>query len=566
MHQNVKELTDRKNEIKSGSSCIKDKNGDMLFEKDQVAERWVEYISELYADDNRPEKEIITEIEGPEILQSEVENAIKKLKSGKAPGIDEIRGEELKALDSTGIQIITELCNEIYNNGYVPRDLRHSLYIKIPKKSKTTECTEHRTISLMSHAIKVILQIIIQRNSNKIEREIGKTQSGFRPKKGTREGIFNLRMIFDKYTELDKNIYICFIDYEKAVHRVYHHKLMDTLKRINIDGKDMRVIQALYYDQVAAVRIEDGHSEEFKIKRGVRQGCILSLKLFNLYTENVFREIDNLDGVKIGGININNLRYADDTALLAESEEQLQRMVNEVNSKSEDYGLRMNVKKTKVMVVRRSQEETICNIFINGKKLEQVKSFKYLGQQITEDGKCEQEIRSRIEIARGNFIKMKDVFTSKKLKLTTRKCLLKCYVLSTLLYASETWTISGGMEDKINAFEMWLYRRMLKVSYQDHVTNEEILQRIQERPKLLTEMKRRKMLYLGHIIRGNEIQRDILGGMVEGTRKRGRPRISWFGDIVKWTGKTRVELMRAAQDRDKWRTMAAQVNKDNGTR
>ena len=324
MHQKVKELTDRKNEIKSGSSCIKDKNGDMLFEKDQVAERWVEYISELYADDNRPEKEIITEIEGPEILQSEVENAIKKLKSGKAPGIDEIRGEELKALDSTGIQIITELCNEIYNNGYVPRDLRHSLYIKIPKKSKTTECTEHRTISLMSHAIKVILQIIIQRNSNKIEREIGKTQSGFRPKKGTREGIFNLRMIFDKYTELDKNIYICFIDYEKVFDRVYHHKLKDTLKRINIDGKGMRVIQALYYDQVAAVRIEDGHSEEFKIKRGVRQGCILSPKLFNLYTENVFREIDNLDGVKIGGININNLRYADDTALLAESEEQLQ--------------------------------------------------------------------------------------------------------------------------------------------------------------------------------------------------------------------------------------------------
>ena len=138
----------------------------------------------------------------------------------------------------------------------------------------------------------------------------------------------------------------------------------------------------------------------------------------------------------IGGININILRYADVIALLTKSEEQLQSIVNEVNSKSETCGLRTNMKKTKVMVVRRSHEERTCIIFISCKKLEQV--IQIIGtERITEDGRCEEEIRSRIEIARGNFTKMKDVLASKKFKLARRKRLLKCYVLSTLLYASE---------------------------------------------------------------------------------------------------------------------------------
>ena len=96
---------------------------------------------------------------------------------------------------------------------------------------------------------------------------------------------------------------------------------------------------------MAAVRIKGGQSQEFEIKRGVRHGCILFPKLINLYTENIFREIQDLKGVKTGGIKINNLRYADDTTLLGETEEQLQSIVNEVNSKRERYGLRINVKR-----------------------------------------------------------------------------------------------------------------------------------------------------------------------------------------------------------------------------
>ena len=97
---------------------------------------------------------------------------------------------------------------------------------------------------------------------------------------------------------------------------------------------------------------------------------------------------------------------------------------------------------------------------VNEQVLEQVKKFKYLGQWITDDGRCEGEIKNRIEIARSTFIKMRDVLTSRKLHLEIGKRLVRYYVLSTFLYASKSWTLDKQMEDKINAFEMWIFRRM----------------------------------------------------------------------------------------------------------
>ena len=108
----------------------------------------------------------------------------------------------------------------------------------------------------------------------------------------------------------------------------------------------MRIMQELYWKQSAAIRVENGLSAEFPIKRGVRQGCVLSPKLFNLYTEFIFREAEDLPGCLVGGKNFNNLPYADDTVLMAESESELQNIVDTVRSDSERCGLKMNVKKT----------------------------------------------------------------------------------------------------------------------------------------------------------------------------------------------------------------------------
>ena len=128
------------------------------------------------------------------------------------------------------------------------------------------------------------------------------------------------------------------------------------------------------------------------VLRGITLTRRRTPKLFNSYAEKIFNESDELPGCVVGGENLNNLRYADDTALLAESESALQDIVDVVRQNSEEKGLSMNVKKTKTMVVCRDQTPDVRKT-INGQVLEQVKKFKYLGQWITDDGRCVCEIK-----------------------------------------------------------------------------------------------------------------------------------------------------------------------------
>ena len=214
----------------------------------------------------------------------------------------------------------------------------------------------------------------------------------------------------------------------------------------------------MYWEQTAVVRTEHGITEEFQIKKGVRQGCVLSPSLFNLYTEKIFREIEDMEGVNVGGHNINNLRYADDTSLLALEEQKLQNLLTTVNDKGKLYGMEINVKKTKSMVASKKQETPKVSINLDGTAIEQVEKMVYLGSITTEDGKSEVEIKRRIEIARNAFNNMKSVLSSRNISLNTRMRLTKCYVWSTLLYGAETWTITKTLTKRIDAFEMWTYR------------------------------------------------------------------------------------------------------------
>eukprot|EP00112_Aurelia_sp_Birch-Aquarium-sp1_P003205 Seg1357.6 transcript_id=Seg1357.6/GoldUCD/mRNA.D3Y31 product="hypothetical protein" protein_id=Seg1357.6/GoldUCD/D3Y31 len=126
MHENVKKLTNRKKNVRTGSECIKDKNGKILFERENVAKRWEEYITELYEDVNRDDPIEIENEDGPELLKTEIRHAIKMIKGGKAPGADKIMIEHMKALDEEAVDIVLNLCKQIYDTGIIPEDLRHT--------------------------------------------------------------------------------------------------------------------------------------------------------------------------------------------------------------------------------------------------------------------------------------------------------------------------------------------------------------------------------------------------------------------------------------------------------
>ena len=221
-----------------------------------------------------------------------------------------------------------------------------------------------------------------------------------------------------------------------------------------------RLLTNVYWKQTAAVRCGDDISEWLDIKQGVRQGWVASPHLFALYMM-IMKELNAMDGFRIGVTVVNNLRYADDTVIIAESEEQLQRLIYVVVTKSEEKGLYLNSAKSFAMVFSKASQIPTCNINVRSKILEQVHSFEYLGSQFTSDARCEKEIRRRIGIAKTVFTCMSKVLASRNIHMTVRINVLRCYVWSTLLYGCETWTLYVAMPKKIEAFETWLYRRML---------------------------------------------------------------------------------------------------------
>ena len=331
-------------------------------DKADILKRWSDYIEELFDDDRGDQPNITRPMQGPPILESEVENATRDTNKGKATGSDQIPVEVYEALDVWGIKRLTTLLNNIYDTGNIPNDMLSSTFITLPKKPGTTECECHRTISLMSHTPKLLLKILMARLRNKIRPEISETQFGFVADKGTTNAIYTITTIAERCIEMQKDIYRCFIDYSKAFDKVRHEDLFQILDQLDIDGKDLRILRNLYWNQTAAVRICGECSEESPIKRGVRQGCVLSPDLFNLYSEVILREMEDIKGICVGGHNINNLRYADDTVLIAQSEQTLQEMLDTVVDASQRRGLSLNISKTESMVISKKLQPPKCNL------------------------------------------------------------------------------------------------------------------------------------------------------------------------------------------------------------
>ena len=187
---------------------------------------------------------------------------------------------------------------------------QRSVFIPIPKKGNPKECSNYRTIALISHGSKVMLKIPQARLQQYVDRELPDVQAGFRKGRGTRDQIANIPII-EKAGEFQKNVYFCFIDYAKAFDCVDHNKLWKIIQEMGIPDHLTCLLKKLYAGQQATVRTGHEKTDCFQIGKGVCQGCILSPGLFNLYAEYIMRNAgleEAQAGIKIAGININNLR------------------------------------------------------------------------------------------------------------------------------------------------------------------------------------------------------------------------------------------------------------------
>uniref|UniRef100_A0A8B9YN55 ADNP homeobox 2 n=1 Tax=Bos mutus grunniens TaxID=30521 RepID=A0A8B9YN55_BOSMU len=293
--------------------------------------------------------------------------------AAKASGGDGIPDELFQILKDDAVKVLHSICQQIWKTQQWPQDWKRSVFIPISKKGNAKECSNYRTTALISHASKVMLKILQARLQQYVNRELHDVQAGFRKGRGTRDQIANIRWIMEKATEFQTNIYFCFIDYAKAFDCVDHNKLWKILKEMGIPDYLTCLLRNLYAGQEATVRTGHGTTDWFQIGKGVRQGCILSPCLFNLYAEYIMRNTGLKEaqaGIKIARRNINNLRYADDTTFVAESEEELNSLLMKVKEESEKVGLKLNIQKMKIMA-----SGPITSQEIDGETVETVSDF-----------------------------------------------------------------------------------------------------------------------------------------------------------------------------------------------
>ena len=331
-----------------------------------------------------------------------------------------------------------------------------------------------------------------------MNRELQDVQAGFKKGRGTRDQIANIHCIIEKVREFQKNIYFCFIDYAKAFVCVNQNKLWKNLKEMGIPDHLTCLLRNLYAGQEATVRTGHGTTDWFQTGKGVRQGCISSPYLFNLYAEYIMRNPglhEAQGGIKIAGRNISNLRYTDDTTLMAESEEKLKRLLMKVKEDSEKVGLKLNIQKTKVMA-----SGPITSQQIDGETVETVSDFNFWGSKITADGDCTHEIKRHLLLGRKVMTNLDSKLKSRNITLPMKVRLVKAMFFPVVMYGCESWTVKKAEHQKIDAFELWCWRRLLRVPWTARRSNQSILKEISPECSLEGLMLKMKLQYFGHLM------------------------------------------------------------------
>ena len=278
------------------------------------------------------------------------------------------------------------------------------------------------------------------------------------------------------------------------------------------------LLRKLYAGQEATVRTGHGTTDWFQIGKGVHQGCILSPCLFHLYAEYIMRNAGLEEAqarVKIAGRNINNLRYADDTTLMAESEEELKSLLMKVKVESEKVGLKLNVQKTKIMA-----SGPITSWEIDGETVEPVSDFLFLGSKITADGDCSHEIKRHLLLGRKVMTNLDSILKSGDITLPTKVHLVKAMVFPVVIYGYESWTIKKAERRRIDAFELLCWRGLLRVPWTSRRSNESILKEISPEYSLERLMLKLKFQYFGHLMqRTDSFEKTLMLGKIEGMRR-----------------------------------------------
>ena len=258
-------------------------------------------------------------------------------------------------------------------------------------------------------------------------------------------------------------------------------------------------------------------------------------------------------GLKIARRNINNLRYADDTTLMADSEEELKSLLMKVKEESEKVGLKLNIGKTSMT------SGPITSWQTDG---ETVSDFIFLGSKITSDGDCSHEIKRCLLFGRKVMTNLDSILKSRDIALPTKVHLVKAMVFPVVMYGPERWTMKKAERQRIDAFELWCWRRFLRVPWTVRRSNQSILKEISPGCSLEGLMLKLKLQYFGHLMqRVDSLEKTLMLRGIWGRRRRGRQRIRCLDVITDSMDMSLNELRELVMDCEAWRAAIHGVSK-----
>jgi hypothetical protein len=538
-------------------SGLKDSKGKLVKERKEIVKVATEYYTKLYSrtpskiispklvkqsETDVQENEIeSTEIEDeeeeqenfPPILNREIEVAISDLKKERAPGPDKITNDLIKIFAQELIPVLVDLFNWMVEKEQIPEQWKIVEIILLHKKGDRESIGNYRPISLNAGLYKMFSKIIKNRCYQQLDQNQGREQAGFRKGYSTTDHLFVINQLIEKCNEYNIEINLLLVDFYKAFDSVDLQYLWSALKRQGINSKMIRIIKEMYRNARGYVKL-DKKGPEFNLEKGVKQGDPLAPNLFNCSLEEVFRNLGwEEKGIKINGEWLNNLRFADDTVLIAQSREDLQAMLDEFEEKSREAGLEINVEKTVLL----SNSKETKKIYVKGKEVKTVAEATYLGQQISFGDRMDKEISSRMSKGWRNYWSLKQIYKS-KIPIKAKVKILKSCTFPAMTYGAQTWALTNAQLEKLRRTQLAMERSIIDVKRRDRVRNA-LVRKKTGATDIRYLIKKMKYRYAGHISRkeGNRWEKILLDWTPYGNkRNRGRPRLRWEDEIRKHLG------------------------------
>lgn len=363
-----------------------------------------------------------------------------KMKDNKAPGVDRIPVEFYKNAPTEFLVKMLDIFNDIYRGGKMPVCFKRSLIFPLHKKGVRTEASNYRGISFIDSFVKVYTNILLSRLNSWVESNhiLHENQAGFRKGYSTVDNLFILHNIIALKMNKKEKLYTFFVDFKTAFDGVTRGKLFYKLLNAGLSTKFVNNIEEMYNGTESAVWSGNKCSGWFNTNVGVRQGCAFSPLFFAIYVNDLVDFIKG--GVRIAGVTINVLLYADDIILLANSSEEMQVMINSLEEYCSMWDLIINLQKSKIMIFGGGRRAAREKWYLGDQEIEIVSEYKYLGMILTPKLSMQKHLNERLKVAKYSINSMwSNVIKNEDISISTKYKVFEACSRSVLCYGAQVW-------------------------------------------------------------------------------------------------------------------------------